>query len=201
MRQYQRNGNNQELNNYIVSCGLSLSVTRKWGERTLSLNSLKWQKLRQLVLEKNHFTCRFCGIQTTKWQVIDHIDGDASNNALENLGVNCCLCDLIRHCGRAAVEGDLVLYYSKKPQIEIVKDTYAYYEKYNKMPKISEIDNNTAVPRGGMVWLANRLLKENPSNIENFDLYKGFFVANSRNARRISDVLSNPLLQEQGSLF
>lgn len=37
------------------------------------------------------------------------MDGDASNNDISNFGLNCGLCDKVRHCGLAGVKRELIL--------------------------------------------------------------------------------------------
>ena len=102
-----------------------LSVTSTWGNRTVDCNSSEWRSMRNKVLVKYNNKCRFCGHQSEKYMVVDHMDGVASNNKLSNLGVNCPACDAIRHCGFN--EKSIVLGISKLTQIEIINGTRKYY--------------------------------------------------------------------------
>jgi hypothetical protein len=72
--------------------------------------------------------------------IVDHISGDASNNQLTNLRVNCPMCDSIRHCGLAGHFGSIEIYESKFPQIDIVKKTREFYLVNNRCPKPYELD-------------------------------------------------------------
>lgn len=127
-----------KVKDLLLDGELRLSVTRTWFNRTLSTESSEWKSLRTQALNKCKNACRFCGWRFSKFMVCDHINGDASDNRLENLGINCPGCDKIRHCGRNAAE--LELRVSKMPQVDIAKRTYEYYAKNKKVPRPEEID-------------------------------------------------------------
>jgi hypothetical protein len=171
---------------------LKLSITRTWGNRTLSVKSKEWRDLRQIILKDKG--CRFCGLKLKKYMIVDHIDGDASNNNLTNLGVNCPTCDRIRHCGLAGTDRLLILRYSELPQVVIVQKTHAFLKKYNRIPLPEEIDPdckqlNGAIQdtSGKMIYifdgkdvysnlLANILLKYNYEELIGAESIKGFFT-------------------------
>lgn len=67
------------------------------------------------MLERDNFTCRFCGIKLSKNMTVDHMDGNASNNNLENFGLNCPSCDSFRHCGFHSMNGEIFVRFSKIP--------------------------------------------------------------------------------------
>ena len=69
--------------------------------RVLPLNSYAWQKLRATVLEGEPL-CRHCAARglTVPSTDADHIDGDPSNNALENLQGLCHEC----HSTKTAID-------------------------------------------------------------------------------------------------
>jgi len=119
---------------------LRLYVTRTWGDRTLPISSAQWRQLRQKIMNRDNWTCRFCGIRSEKYMVCDHIDGNASNNDPTNLGVNCPTCDKIRHCGLAGSTGQLILLWSDLSQVEIVQKTHQFYRINRRVPKPDEVD-------------------------------------------------------------
>ncbi|MFH1247218.1 MAG: hypothetical protein V1644_02445 [Candidatus Micrarchaeota archaeon] len=174
---------NRQFNQELLQRGLCLAVTRTWGNRTLSTNSSEWRKLRSQVMERDNWACRFCKLRSLKWMMCDHLDGNASSNVIANLGVNCPICDLIRHCGRAGVEGQLSLWLSALSQVDIVWKTQAYWREKGRLPNPQDIDSNARKIADSTIEFANKLLKFNYSELSSEELnYKGFFEPASKNA-------------------
>ncbi len=189
MNEYTRNLNPKEIeknllfNQELEERGLCLAVTRKWGNRTLSTSSAEWKKLRKSTLKNADFTCRFCGIRSEKWMVCDHIDGDASNNSPDNLGINCPICDLLRHCGRAGIYGQLSVWTSDLSQVEIVTLTQQYWIEHGRIPKPNEIDSKAIRWSRSSVKFANILLTSNYSELGALELQcRGFFEEEAASA-------------------
>lgn len=44
------------------------------------------------ILERDQYTCRFCGFQAKIYQDIVNIDGDYNNNKASNIATACCFC-------------------------------------------------------------------------------------------------------------
>jgi len=158
---------------------LHLSVTKTWGNRTLSVDSPEWKRLRETILKRDDYKCRFCGHRYLKWMVVDHLNGIASNNDPKNLGVNCQMCDKIRHCGLAGLRGMIMLGVSEMPQVEIVKRTRQYVKANHKIPKATMIDPKARpVKNMGMAAFADILLEidweQLPVAMRN---YRGFFTS------------------------
>lgn len=185
---------NQLFNKDSINNILRLSVTRIWGNRTLHTSDYRWLKLRQQVIDKYQNRCRFCGNRFSKYLIIDHIDGNASDNSLENLGINCKGCDTIRHCGFAGLNQRLLLRFSKLDQSEIVRLSYDFYIENGQAPAPEEIDpeckpinNYTVRSKTGeilgqiqsevdIINLANIMLKYNYDELNGDVRYiKGFF--------------------------
>lgn len=160
---------------------LRLSVTRTWGNRTLSTKSAAWRSLRKKIMDRDNNTCTFCGLSSSKHMVCDHANGDASDNSQSNLRVLCPLCDLIRHCGLAGIYKNLYLYKSQLPQVDIVKKSVDYFRKTRCVPKPEEIDPDAIFIEGDTINFANvLLLKDYEELSKEQKLFKGFFAPNSK---------------------
>jgi len=84
-----------------------------------------WKVLRQKVMEREDFTCQYCGYRAEKYQIAHHMDEDPENNSEENLSVICQMCNVIMHAGQGcAVQGVVALYKeSNYPQREVIQIT------------------------------------------------------------------------------
>lgn len=85
----------------------------------------QWKKIRQKILEKDNFTCQYCGFKAEKWQIAHHIDGNPNNNKENNLMVICQMCNLIEHVGMGCIIQGIVDLYKKAKytQNEIIVKT------------------------------------------------------------------------------
>ena len=61
--------------------------------------------LRDQVLKRDNFSCRFCSFKAAKFQQIHHFDGDHQNNVVDNLLTACNLCHQVHHLGMAGQNG------------------------------------------------------------------------------------------------
>lgn len=85
----------------------------------------EWKKLRLEILERDNYTCQYCGFKAEKWQIVHHVDGNPNNNDKINLEVICPMCNLINHSGQGCVIQGIVDLYeqSKYSQNEIITIT------------------------------------------------------------------------------
>ena len=60
---------------------------------------------RQQVLNRDNFTCRFCGFKATKYQEVHHLDDNHQNNDQTNLLTVCNLCHMVHHLGLCGMKG------------------------------------------------------------------------------------------------
>lgn len=51
-----------------------------------------FKKFEQKILQRDRFTCQFCGFQAKQFQDIVNLDGNFMNNKQENLVTSCCFC-------------------------------------------------------------------------------------------------------------
>jgi len=90
----------------------------------------EWRKIRHKILNRDNYTCQYCGFKAVKWQIVHHIDGNPNNNEDNNLEVVCPMCNLIHHSGQGCVvQGVVDLYkksnYSQNEIIQITRKTRA----------------------------------------------------------------------------
>jgi len=89
------------------------------------LDSDRWQRLRRRVLQRDDFTCQYCGYRSEKYQIVHHLDENPMNNDENNLTTICQMCNLIKHSGQGCkVKGIVDLYKeSKYGQNDIIRIT------------------------------------------------------------------------------
>lgn len=85
-----------------VAPRLRTSVPDRQATRALPTNSAEWRRIREEVLLRDLYTCQRCQrVLGGKGQAhVDHVDGDAGNNALVNLQTLCAPC----HSAKTAAE-------------------------------------------------------------------------------------------------
>ena len=81
--------------------------------------------MRFVILERDNYTCQYCGFKSEKWQIVHHIDGNSKNNDHDNLETICSMCNLIHHSGQGCVVQNIVDLYktSNYSQNEIIQNT------------------------------------------------------------------------------
>jgi intracellular multiplication protein IcmJ len=60
-------------------------------------------KVRTKVLQRDNYTCQFCGFKSAKYQEIHHINDNHQKNELKNLITACNLCHQVHHLGMCAM--------------------------------------------------------------------------------------------------
>lgn len=162
---------------------LHLSVTRTWGNRTLPTSSRQWKALSSQILHRDNCTCAWCGYLSKtspgRAMIVDHKDGNASNNDPLNLRVHCPPCDAIRHCGFAGINDWIVVGQSDMDQVEIVRKTREMFQSSaaTRIPLPMLVDPSMVPVEMGPVAFANILLKQEWEELpEEFRRFRGFFT-------------------------
>lgn len=72
-----------------------------------------FQNYRNHVLERDQFTCQFCGFQATQYQEIINLDNNYRNNKLTNMVTACCFCSqcfFLEAVGKDDYGGGILVY-------------------------------------------------------------------------------------------
>lgn len=79
-----------------------LGVKRKYWRKDddhAEIADVGFSNVRTDVLQRDNYTCRFCGFRAAKYQEVHHQDDDHHNNDRENLLTICTLCHQCHHLG------------------------------------------------------------------------------------------------------
>lgn len=85
---------------------LVLSVKRskfRIDDPTASIDQPQYRHIRPQILERDNFTCQFCGFRSPKFQEVHHLDDNHNNSSPDNLVTACPLCHA---CNHIALNGD-----------------------------------------------------------------------------------------------
>lgn len=63
-----------------------------WRSYNARKRSKRFLVLKKRVLQKDHFTCRYCGFFSKEYQEVLNIDGDYRKNSIDNLATACSFC-------------------------------------------------------------------------------------------------------------
>jgi hypothetical protein len=142
--------------------------------------SSEWKKIRLRILERDDFTCGYCGYRAEKYQQVNHIDGNPKNNDDSNLEVICPDCHKVMHSGLWATKMGTMKLYKKSDysQMDIVRITREMRSNGKRDEEIIEFLGL----KGPVPW------------IKDLAYLKPLFAFNSSNPEKIT---SKPLLTEK----
>lgn len=82
----------------------------------------RFKAFEQKVLRRDRYTCQFCGFQARLFQEIINLDGNYSNNKLNNLATACCFCAqcfFLESVGVGGYGGGTLIYLPELTQAEL----------------------------------------------------------------------------------
>jgi hypothetical protein len=82
----------------------------------------KWRRVRELVLQRDNWTCVYCRIHAYKFMMVNHI-GSEDNHDPQNLETVCKPCHSVLHMGVNSMQGYVNVIESDADQTEIVRVT------------------------------------------------------------------------------
>lgn len=81
-----------------------------------------FKQFEKKILERDRYTCQFCGFQAKLYQDVVNLDGDYNNNKLSNLVTACCFCAqcfFIESVGVGGYGGGTLIYLPEISQAEL----------------------------------------------------------------------------------
>lgn len=81
-----------------------------------------FQPVAKRVLERDYYTCQYCGFQAREYQEIVNLDGDYSNHKINNLVTACCFCSqcfFIESTGVDEMGGGQLIYLPEMNQADL----------------------------------------------------------------------------------
>jgi len=82
----------------------------------------RFKAFEKKVLQRDKYTCQFCGFQAKLYQEIVNLDGDFSNNKIDNLVTACCFCSqcfFLESVGVGGYGGGTLIYLPELTQPEL----------------------------------------------------------------------------------
>lgn len=124
------------------------------------------KKARGDIVAKNNYTCRFCGGVYPKYLICSYITYAKCDD------VCCRACHLVTHLN-AGFFREMKLYYSKVPQIEIIRKTVDFIIENDEMPLPTKIDKDVKLPPISLLEFINIINNNDtvPNELENYKLF------------------------------
>jgi len=104
----------------------------------------EWKRIRQIVLERENWTCVFCKHRARKWMNLHHVR-NSRDNSPKNLVPVCFACHAVLHIGYNLGLGIIEIWKSKLPQVQIVRRTR---EAVRKGRTLASIKTSLRLTRG-----------------------------------------------------
>ena len=81
-----------------------------------------FQSVSEKMLNRDNYTCQFCGFQAKEYQEIINLDGDYLNNKFSNMATACCFCAqclFLESIGMDEMSGGQLMYLPEMSQSEL----------------------------------------------------------------------------------
>ena len=132
-----------------------------------------WDKLREEVLDRDDFTCRWCGHRALKYMHVHHRYGGFDHSP-EKLATCCVACHAVMHIGRSLLYGTVEIWLCSLNQVEIVIRTRSLVQQGWTLAEINSSLKLKAGPLpANAIQYADRLVdiaKRNPAYFTTYNL-------------------------------
>jgi hypothetical protein len=116
------------------------------------------KKIREQILERDNYTCCFCGHRAAKWMNIHHLQSNSIKPS--NLKTICVACHAVLHIGLNLQYEVIEIWKSKLSQVEIVRQTRAGILSGKSLKEVKKTLPLEKGPRASnSIEYANELLK------------------------------------------
>jgi intracellular multiplication protein IcmJ len=81
-----------------------------------------FQPVATRVLERDAYTCQYCGFQAREYQEVVNLDGNYTNNKLSNMATSCCFCSqclFLESVGLDEMSGGQLIYLPEMTQADV----------------------------------------------------------------------------------
>lgn len=98
------------------------SIPAAWRLFIARRSDENFAKFAKRVLERDAYTCQFCGFQARRFQEVINLDRNYQNNKLSNMGTACCFCTqcfFLEAIGKGDYGGGTLIYLPEITQAEL----------------------------------------------------------------------------------
>ncbi len=145
----------------VQAARLILSCVSEWRSGGFAED---WEKTRRAVLERDGFSCFYCGFASKKYMHVHHLGGRYYDDSEENLVTLCPFCHACLHVGHAGIKklGRLLLLEREADQAKMNRYLLEDTALRRDMSVFSEVVKKLPVEKdfgsSGLVELANMIL-------------------------------------------
>ncbi|HET9843270.1 MAG TPA: type IVB secretion system protein IcmJDotN [Gammaproteobacteria bacterium] len=101
---------------------ITLSASGAWKKYHARKHNKQFILVKKRVLQRDHYTCRYCGFFAKEFQEVVNIDQNYNNNKLDNLATACCFCAqcfFIDSLGLDGNSGGLIIFLPEITQADL----------------------------------------------------------------------------------
>ena len=97
----------------------------------------EWDRIRDIVLKRDNYTCRGCGHRALKYMNVHHLE-ESGENTPENLATLCVACHAVQHMGRNLDLQIIEIWESPFSQVEIIQRSREGIKAGHSLAKINK---------------------------------------------------------------
>lgn len=118
------------------------------------------------VMQRDNYSCYYCGFQSDKYQEVHHLDHNHSNNDTSNLVTVCPLCHQNHHLSLADLHNGAVLIWCPDLTQQEINDFCRMTFILNQISETSNKGEGHYISRGGFAGIYIDILEKGVSSLE-----------------------------------